>query len=150
MTRLFSFRKSTRAAAQLEHLRSDDEEIHYKPMEWPLVKRLIGLLYPFRKQYAWGVGLGAIVVIMEMMSPLFMRHIINYVTDYRGAGGGHDAVAIRHVATVVIAWATTLAAALLIQRYNILIMTRAGEAVQFILRKRLFSHLQGLSMSYYD
>src|SRR5260370_40226058 len=114
MTRMIGFLKSrfgtkSRIAAQLDRLRSDDEEIQYKPIEWPLVKRLIGLLYPCRKQYAWGVGLGAIVVVMEMMSPLFMRHIINYVTDYRGAGGGHDAVAIRHVATVVIAWATPLA-----------------------------------------
>src|SRR5258706_4926356 len=155
MIKLFPSRstKASRTAAaaqQLEHLRSDDEEIHYKPIEWPLVKRLIGLLYPFRKQYAWGLSLGVIVVVVEMMSPLFMRHIINCVTDYRAAGGGHDGAAIRHVIIVVLGWAGALGAALIIQRYNILIMTRAGEAVQFILRKRLFSHLQGLSMSYYD
>ena len=29
-------------------------------------------------------------------------------------------------------------------------MTRAGESVQFLLRRRLFAHLQDLSMSYYD
>ena len=29
-------------------------------------------------------------------------------------------------------------------------MTAAGESVQFDLRRRLFAHLQELSMSYYD
>src|SRR5437016_235077 len=149
-SRLSKASRTAAAAQQLERLRSDDEEIHYKPIEWPLVKRLIGLLYPFRKQYALGLSLGVIVVVMEMMSPQYMRHIINYVTDYRTAGGGHDRAAIAHIAVVVLAWAGTLGIALLIQRYNILVMTRAGETVQFLLRKKLFSHLQSLSMSYYD
>src|SRR4030095_3551542 len=35
-------------------------------------------------------------------------------------------------------------------RKTILIMTDAGERVQFDLRRKLFEHLQRLSMSYYD
>jgi ATP-binding cassette subfamily B protein len=137
--------------AQLSSLQSEDEEVHYKPIEWPLVRRLIKLLAPFKKQYALGLSLGAIMVVLEMMSPQYMRHIINYVTDYRStAGSNGDSAAIRHVALIVAAWAATLGVALVVQRYNILIMTRAGETVQFLLRKRMFQHLQRLSMSYYD
>jgi ATP-binding cassette subfamily B protein len=137
-------------AAQLKGIQSEDEEVHYKPIEWPLVRRLMTLLAPFKKQYAFGLSLGAAMVVLEMMSPQYMRHIINYVTDYRAAGPAAESTAIRHVAAVVAAWAATLAVALVIQRYNILIMTRAGETVQFLLRKRMFNHLQRLSMSYYD
>ena len=137
-------------ADRLASLQSDDEEVHYKPIEWPLVKRLIQLLYPFRRQYAYGLSLGVLMVVLEMMSPQYMRHIINYVTDYRAAGGGHDRVAITHVGLVVLGWGATLGVALIVQRYNILFMTRAGETVQFQLRKRMFAHLQSLSMSYYD
>jgi ATP-binding cassette subfamily B protein len=38
----------------------------------------------------------------------------------------------------------------LLERWKIIIMTRAGEGVQFNFRRRLFEHLQALSMSYYD
>jgi ATP-binding cassette subfamily B protein len=138
--------------AQLSSLQSEDEEVHYKPIEWPLVRRLIKLLAPFKKQYALGLSLGALMVVLEMMSPQYMRHIINYVTDYRSSAGSTngDSAAVRHVALIVAAWAATLCVALVVQRYNILIMTRAGETVQFLLRKRMFQHLQRLSMSYYD
>jgi ATP-binding cassette subfamily B protein len=136
--------------AQLSSLQSEDEEVHYKPIEWPLVRRLIALLAPFKKQYALGLSLGALMVVLEMMSPQYMRHIINYVTDYRSTTASSDAAAIHHVAWIVAAWAATLSVALVVQRYNILIMTRAGETVQFLLRKRMFQHLQRLSMSYYD
>jgi ABC-type multidrug transport system fused ATPase/permease subunit len=143
-------RSKANRAARLASLQSDDEEVHYKPIEWPLVKRLIQLLYPFRRQYAMGLSLGVLMVVLEMMSPQYMRHIINYVTDYRAGGGGHDSVAIRHVAIIVLFWGSTLTVALIVQRYNILFMTRAGETVQFQLRKKMFAHLQSLSMSYYD
>jgi ATP-binding cassette subfamily B protein len=137
--------------SQLSALQSEDEEVHYKPIEWPLVRRLVALLAPFKKQYALGLSLGAIMVVLEMMSPQYMRHIINYVTDYRSsAAASSDSAAIRHVALIVVAWGATLGVALVVQRYNILIMTRAGETVQFLLRKRMFQHLQRLSMSYYD
>jgi len=37
-----------------------------------------------------------------------------------------------------------------LQRFTILVMTAAGERVQFTLRRRLFGQMQRLSMSYYD
>ena len=40
--------------------------------------------------------------------------------------------------------------AVVLQRFTILIMTSAGETVQMNLRRRLFAHLQELSMNYYD
>src|SRR5439155_1667142 len=97
-----------------------------------------------------GLVLGVFAVITDMTSPQFMRHIIDYVTAHKLAGGGDDPHAIRHVALIVCGWGAVLATGLVAQRFNILVMTRAGETVQFLLRKRLFAHLQRLSMSYYD
>ena len=151
-------RAKIEAAKTLADLNSEDEEIHYKPIEWSLVRRLMQLLYPFRKQYALGIVLGVLVVVLEMLSPQFMKYIINYTADYRANLGMVDGTssaliessAILHVGKVVLCWAGVLAVALVIQRYNILVMTRAGETVQFNLRKKMFEHLQSLSMSYYD
>ncbi len=145
-------RRAAYLREQLKNLKGDDEEVHYRPIEWPLIRRLLELLYPFRRQYALGLSMGVLMVILEMMSPQYMRHLVNYVTDYTGAGTGAatESSAIRHITLVVLAWAATFAAALIVQRFNILVMTRAGETVQFDLRRRMFRHLQRLSMSYYD
>ena len=35
-----------------------EAEERYKPIEWPLVRRLLGVLAPYRKQYAFGLLLG--------------------------------------------------------------------------------------------
>jgi ATP-binding cassette, subfamily B, bacterial len=58
--------------------------------------------------------------------------------------------AIVHVCLIVLAWAGVFGVALILQRAAILVMTNAGERVQFDLRRKLFDHLQRLSMSYYD
>src|SRR3954452_14078370 len=47
-------------------------------------------------------------------------------------------------------WACAFTSSVILQRWTILIITRAGESVQFDFRQRLFDHLQRLSMSYYD
>jgi ATP-binding cassette subfamily B protein len=146
----FRSRQAARLREQLKNLSGEDEEVHYRPIEWPLIKRLLQLIYPFRKQYALGLSLGVLMVVLEMMSPQYMRHIVNYVTDYSTAKSVTESKAVGHVSFVVLAWAGTFSIALILQRFNILVMTRAGETVQFDLRRRMFRHLQRLSMSYYD
>ena len=60
--KLFSFRSRQAAnlREQLKNLSGDDEEVHYRPIEWPLIKRLLVLIYPFRRQkdclYRSGAG----------------------------------------------------------------------------------------------
>lgn len=149
LTQYLARRRTAKAVRQ--EIDADDEEVKYRPIEWPLIRRLLGVLWPFRKQYGIGVLMGAGTVVLEMMSPQYMKHIINFVSAYAGgpSAAAHHA-AIRHIALTVAAWAGTLGVALVLQRYNILITTRAGETVQFLLRKALFQHLQRLSMSFYD
>jgi ATP-binding cassette subfamily B protein len=92
-------------------------------------------------------------VTCDLAGPTFMKHLINYVTDFtagqltpmptpRGA--------ITWLTIVIAAWACVAVISFLLQRATIIVMTRAGESVQFTLRRRLFRHLQELSMSYYD
>jgi ATP-binding cassette subfamily B protein len=129
-----------------------EQEERYKPIEWPLVKRLLGVLAPFKKQYLTGLAIGLIYVTCDMSGPLFMRHVINYgkaFTDHRlGAITIDDAIG--HLSRIIGLWAAVACVSFLFQRFTILIMTRAGETVQFDLRRKLFDHLQALSMSFYD
>jgi ATP-binding cassette, subfamily B, bacterial len=132
---------------------ADDAEEQYKPIEWPLLRRCMAFLYPYRKMYALGIGLCTIHVLLEMASPTYMGVLINYVTNYSShqlAGNPTQHDAIRHVVLIVAAWIATFALSLVLQRIVILIMSEAGERVQFDIRRKMFTHLQHLSMSFYD
>src|SRR3982751_2375555 len=127
----------------------EDDEQRYKPIEWPLVKRVLRDLWPYKGLYGAGLGLGVLMLILDMQSPRFMQYVIDHVSAY--ASGRLPGMSERSACwKVVKIWATVAAVARILERYVILIMTLAGERVQFSLRRRLFAHLQRLSMSYYD
>ncbi len=139
------------AAVDGRELQCEDEEAKYKPIEWSMVKRLLRTLWPYRRTYGLGLMLGVVMIVLEMQSPRFMQGIINDVTAYTvDRGGGSERAAIMGVARILLIWAAFLGAALILQRFVILLMTNAGERVQFELRRQLFAKLQELSMSYYD
>lgn len=132
----------------------EDEELRYRPIDLKLLGRTLKLLAPFKKQYAFGVLLGVGMTIAEMMSPKFTQWIINYGIGY-AKGDLHPMPATQqgamwHIVVLVALWAVVLTTAVILQRFTILVMTGAGERVQFALRRALFDHLQMLSMSYYD
>jgi ATP-binding cassette, subfamily B, bacterial len=79
------------------------------------------------------------------------RFVARLVTWMRGEGplASRGSATVTIIVTIIL-WALTLAAAVTLQRFTILVMTGAGERVQFGIRRRLFAHLQRLSMSYYD
>lgn len=128
-------------------------EPRYRPVDRKLIRRLLTYLRPYRRRYVLGSVLSMIMVTLEMQSPRFMGAIINWTTNF--ASGRLDPMptedgAIRHLAGIVGLWALVLATAMAFQRWTILVLTDAGERVQFDLRRALFSHLQKLSMSFYD
>ena len=132
---------------------SEDEEARYRPVDLKLVRRMLTWLWPYRRRYALGIGLGVVMVTLEMQSPLFMREIINLATGFASGSLSPpltETQAVTRLGGLVGLWALLMGAALLLQRATILIMTDAGERVQFDLRRALFNHLQRLSMSFYD
>jgi ATP-binding cassette subfamily B protein len=146
-------RKPLLVAPPKTHETGEGEEERYKPIEWPLVRRLLGVLAPYKKQYLWGLALGLVHVTCDLAGPTFMKHLINYVTEFtagRLAPMPTPPGAIAWLTIVIAAWGCVAVVSFLLQRATIIVMTRAGESVQFTLRRRLFRHLQELSMSYYD
>lgn len=151
-SRLQKRRAAKAAAAEEMRDLGGDEEPKYRPIEWPLIRRLFGLLAPYKNRYATGISLGVVMVVLEMLSPRFIGHLVDYTTSFAGGKmpGVSERSAIWHVIAVIALWGSILAVAMVLQRITILIMTNAGETVQFDLRRRIFEHLQRLSMSYYD
>lgn len=132
---------------------TEEGEPRYKPIDMKLIKRLLGLLAPFKQRYALGVTLGTGMLLLEMQSPRFTQHLIDYATGFaenKLPGAPTLGAAGWHVAWIIAIWAAVFLVAVTLQRFTILVMTGAGERVQFNIRRRLFEHLQRLSMSYYD
>lgn len=143
-------------AALAQPLAEDkDKEEPYKPIDWALMKRCLGLLRPYKSRYVLGISVCAVHVLLEMAGPKFIGHLVDYCgkhifTDSPGLWAVAKSEHGVHVGLVILGWLVVLAVSILLQRWVIIIMTDAGERVQFDLRRRLFSHLQTLSMSYFD
>jgi len=148
-------KKPARPAAPVRPLGDDDEEIRYRPIDRVLLGRTLQLLAPYKKLYALGLSLGTAQTVLDMLSPKFTQWIIDYGDRFvRSKTAGHlmiaPSAAAWHIVQLVGLWGLVLAGAIVLQRFTILVMTGAGENVQFGIRRRLFDHLQSLSMSYYD
>ncbi len=142
-----------RPGARQTELITEDGDQSYRPIDLKLIRRLMQFLKPYRRRYALGIVVGMVMVLLDLQSPLFVKRILDHTTNY--VSGSLDPMpsqgqAIMKVVGIVGLWACLLATTLLLERVIILIMTDAGERVQFDIRRRLFGHLQRLSMSFYD
>ncbi|HOJ74137.1 MAG TPA: ABC transporter ATP-binding protein [Phycisphaerae bacterium] len=138
--------------SELELL-TEEGECRYRAIDAQLIRRLATYLRPYWRQYALGIALGLVMIVLEMQSPRFMGAIVNWTTGY--LAGTLDPMpteseAIRRIVLIVLLWAVVAGTALVLHRWSIIVMTDAGERVQFDLRRALFGHLQKLSMSFYD
>src|SRR6476619_6137386 len=80
---MFSKHRLPAQVARIAHeVQTGDEDTAYKPIEWPLVRRLLTVLAPYKYRYAAGVGLGVVMIMLQMSGPKFFEHTINYITDY--------------------------------------------------------------------
>lgn len=128
-----------------------DGEARYKPISFAMVRRLMGYLKPYRKTYILGISVGLIHVLLDLLSPAFIGQLINLCGDFaRGALQITRDQATVRLCGIMGLWSLAFIGSVLLQRWCIILMTRAGESVQFDLRQRMFNHLQALSMSYYD
>jgi ATP-binding cassette, subfamily B, bacterial len=164
-------RKPTRPA--VSNPEESEEETRYRPIEWSMIRKLLVALKPFKWQYVLGISIAWAHVMLDLLGPQFVGTIVNFVGDYigdaaRGQSSGliewlfksftgnvipaslSPQTAVMYLLLIVAMWGVTVAASVILQRWTILIMTRAGENVQFSFRRKVFEQLQRLDMSFYD
>ncbi len=147
-------------------------EAEYKPLEWPVVKKLLGWMSPYRKQYGLALLLNLVFTLLDMSGPLFLKRLIDRdipgevhflmpglvfwlgklsaTMAMRFEDYSHSRQAFCNIAITISLWAMTVIAANIINRFTLEFNRRFGEKVILSLRKAVFSHLQRLSMSFYD
>jgi ATP-binding cassette subfamily B protein len=150
----------------------ETEEQRYRPIEWWMLKKLATNLAPYKRYYIIGIALAITHVGLDMLGPQFIGAIFNYCSQFvpnsnHPAGGtpierlvslfvsgvtneSPASTKIGILVAIIGLWAIATLISIVLQRYVIIYMTRAGESVQFDYRRKVFAHLQTLSMSYYD
>ncbi len=148
----FSRKKASQPGSDAAQADEDGEEPKYKPIDFKMIRRLFAWLGPYKKMYATGISIGIVSTLIQMTGPLFIRYLVNYTTSFLQGELGDTTQwqVIRQAGLVILFWSAITGVSLIMDRVRILIMTSAGERVQFDLRRAIFSHLQRLSMSYYD
>src|SRR3954462_12555864 len=120
MRRIWPFRSRRvgEHAPAAPEVQVEDDEQRYKPIEWPLVKRGLRDLGPYKGLYGAGLGLGVLMLILDMQSPRFMQYVIDHVSAYVAGKlpGVSQHQAIRTVLTIVLIWAAVAAVARVLER----------------------------------
>ena len=150
-----------------------ESEADYKPLDWKVVRGILEWMRPYWRGYALTAMTGLLVNLCEMITPRYMQQLID--TDIPGktpnlqtsvvgralgfvdpawasavSGLSRVHLAYLNIVMTIALWAVTMAIGLLLQRWGIVNTSLIGEKVLFNLRKRVFAHLQRLSMNYYD
>ncbi|HEX8324248.1 MAG TPA: ABC transporter ATP-binding protein [Tepidisphaeraceae bacterium] len=168
-----SFRRSLfrRKPPVVTHIETE-EDTAIRPIEWSLVWKMLRMLVPYRAQYALGIVLVWVHIMMDLLTPAFVGTIITFISAYVMRVGTEDDIwlnrqllrlvgasapaslssgqAVMRLTWLILLWGAAVLISIVLQRWVILIMVRAGEAVQFDYRTKMFAKLQELDMSYFD
>ena len=110
-----------------------DEEEPYKELEWPLVKRILALMAPYRWPYALALVLNIVFTILDMLGPMFIRQLIDHdipgevhpLLRLVGLTPAHPAYWA--IGLTIGAWGLTVLVAVLIMRFNLEFNRRIGR-----------------------
>lgn len=147
-------------------------EPDYKPLEWPVVKKLLGWMRPYKWAYLLALVINLFATMLDMLGPLYIKHLVDsdipglphFLSPYALSivNTLHAPTAERlsawvgnhpsywGIALTILLWAFTTFISIMLSRFNMEFNRRTGEKVVFAIRKAVFNHLQRLSMSFYD
>ncbi|MEO7430282.1 MAG: ABC transporter ATP-binding protein [Acidimicrobiales bacterium] len=106
-----------------------------------LLRRAFSMLRPYRRAMFGALCMVVLWTATTLAGPFFVRHGIDKGIKARD-GGALDAAVIGYVVVAAISYVT--------YRFQVLLISRIGEAFLRDVRVRVFDHLQRLSMPFYD
>jgi ATP-binding cassette subfamily B protein len=106
-----------------------------------LLRRAFTMLRPYRRAMWAALAMVVVWTATTLAGPFLVRHGIDQGIK-AGDPGALDAAVIGYVVVAAISYVT--------YRFQVLLISRIGEAFLRDLRLRVFAHLQRLSMAFYD
>ncbi|MCE5258000.1 MAG: ABC transporter ATP-binding protein/permease [Chloroflexi bacterium] len=117
------------------------QEVEQRPFDYGLLKRMLRYTIPYRKQLALATVVIAIGSILRLTEPYLLRTAIDL-----GITPGN----MRVVNTVAILWLVFQLLGAGAEYVRIHILNRTGQNLLYDMRQELFTHLQWLSLRFYD
>lgn len=118
----------------------DDEDLE-RPFNWAQLQRLLGYMGPHRGLAAAATAVTVTGAVMQLARPFILLLAINHALHNRDAAA-LDVYALAYLASYIVTWLT--------QSAQTRLTARLGQAVLFDLRRHLYSHIQGLSLTFFD
>jgi len=119
----------------------DEDELEGQAYDRRLIRRLVGLLGPYRRQLAVALALLFGAALAELAPPYLLRLAIDGPLARRDIAG---------VVPLFAAYLLALVAAFACRYGQISIMNLVGQQIMADLRLRIFGHIQSLSLSFFD
>lgn len=120
---------------------TQSEELYNKPLDPAVARRLIGYVAP----YKWQMLLSAFLMLGSTVTIVLGPYLVKIAIDSGLAVG--NMITLRNVVSLYLG-AALVRWVFIYLRVNI--MARVGQSVIYDMRKRLFEHLQKLSLGFYS
>ncbi len=117
------------------------EELYGKALDPNVTRRLVGFVAP----YKWQLLLAALLMLIATASTVIGPYLIKVAIDDGLTAG--NSIALRNVVLVYLAAAIVRWGFIY---WRVKIMAHVGQSFIYDLRKRLFAHLQRLSLNFYS
>ena len=125
----------------MPHRTHEEEEVLIKAYDSRLARRLLGYLSPYWIVVALSVIILLLVSLSELIGPYLVKvGIDKYIS--KGNAGGLSLLAALYVASLIVGF--------LLRYFQVYMMNKTGQQVMADLRAEIFSHLQRLSISFFD
>ncbi|MGE5614612.1 MAG: ABC transporter ATP-binding protein [Bacillota bacterium] len=118
----------------------EDEKLR-ENLNIDIIKRLAKYLKPYGRSIAATLGLMAVVIVVELLNPYFMKMGID---KYIKIGDWKSLMILGGVMLLA------NGAAMVCSRLRISIMGRVSNSIIFTIRQQLYSHIQTLSFTFFD
>lgn len=120
---------------------NSDEDILGKSFDWDLTRKSLVFIRPHKKQLLMSLAAMLFTAAMNMIPPYLTKTAID-----NGMNGGSatvlTVVAVVYIITFLLRWAS--------QYCQTMFVSILGQKVVFDIRQKLFSHIQHLSLDFFD
>jgi len=123
----------------MEHFQED--EFEYKDFDWKITRRLLQYTKPYKWRLIFSIFLLITTALLELAGPLLTKHAIDVDIANKDLQG---------LTLTAAAFFALLIFGLVTHFYQIYNTRLIGQKAVYDLRLQVFSHLQKLSVSYYD
>ena len=118
-----------------------DDDNEYSPINGRMILRLLSWLKPYRWLYVLGAASGVVSIVLELITPEFMRRIADEALPGRDPG---------EIIRLSLYWGGAMLLSLGFDAVQVGATRACGERVINDVRQAIFAQLQRLSMSFYD